>query len=262
VVGRSQLVFVDTPGIFAPKRKLDEAMVSAAWEGAEEADIIALLVDVRAYLSRGEGGSAAHAADDTDAILARLKAADVEAVLVLNKIDTALRPRLLGLAQELNGRARFARIFMISAETGDGVDDFARYCADEVPQGPWLYPEDQAADVQMRQLAAEIVREKLTLRLHAELPYAVTVETEAWEERRDGSARIQAVIYVEKESQKPIVLGKGGHTIRQIGQAARIEIAKLIGAPVHLFLFVKVRENWTEDPERFRAMGLEPGKRR
>lgn len=261
VVGASQLVFVDTPGIFTARRKLDEAMVSAAWEGADDADIVALIIDVKAYLNRSEGGSSARAADDTDAIIARLKAADVSTVLVLNKIDTVLRPRLLGLAQELNDKLAFATTFMISAETGDGVEDFAKYCAEHVPEGPWLYPEDQAADIEMRQLAAEIVREKLTLRLHDELPYSSTVETEKWEQRRDGSARIEMTIYVEKDSQKPIVLGKGGKTIREIGQAARLDIAKLTGAPVHLFLFVKVRENWAQDPARFRAMGLEPRKR-
>lgn len=262
MVGASQLIFVDTPGIFTAKRKLDEAMVSAAWEGADDSDIIALLVDVKAYLSRAEGGAPARAAEDTDAIIARLKAADTHALLVLNKVDLVDRMRLLALTQELNDRFAFDATFMISAETGSGVDDFAKYCASHVPAGPWLYPEDQAADIEMRQLAAEIVREKLTLRLHDELPYSSTVETEKWEQRSDGSARIEATIYVEKESQKPIVLGKGGKTIREIGQSARLEIAKLTGAPVHLFLFVKVRENWAEDPARFRAMGLETGKKR
>jgi GTP-binding protein Era len=271
MVGQSQLVFVDTPGIFVAKRKLDEAMVSAAWEGAEEADIIALLVDVKAYLNRADGGPAARAAEDTDAIIARLAKTPSprlrgegrvrRIVLVLNKVDLVNPVRLLPLTKELNDRFAFDATFMISAETGDGVDDFAKYCAEHVPEGPWLYPEDQAADIEMRQLAAEIVREKLMLRLHDELPYASTVETEKWEQRRDGSARIEMTIYVEKASQKPIVLGKGGKTIREIGQAARAEIAKLTGAPVHLFLFVKVREHWAEDLERLRAMGLEPRKK-
>ena len=256
IIGNAQLVFVDTPGIFAAKRKLDEAMVSAAWEGADEADIVALLVDAKAYLNRGDKSASARAAEDTDEILARLKRLKRDLVLVLNKIDLVGAPRLLALTQEMNDQVPFAATFMISAETGNGVADFAQYCAQHVPEGPWLYPEDQVADLPMRQLAAEIVREKLTLRLHEELPYVSTVETEKWEERRDGSVKIDATIYVEKDSQKPIVLGNGGKTIREIGQAARIEIAAMLERPVHLFLFVKVRENWAQDPERYRVMGL------
>ena len=257
IVGASQLVFVDTPGIFAPKRRLDRAMVAAAWAGAAEADIVALLVDAKAYTHRGEGGANAHATKDTDAILERLKASGREAVLLLNKLDLVPPPELLPLTAELNAKATFRETFMISAQTGSGVEDFARWCAGAVPGGPWLYPEDQMADLPLRQLAAEIVREKLILRLHDELPYTTTVETEKWEERGDGSARIEATIYVARDGQKPIVLGEKGHTIKEIGQAARIEISKLLGRPAHLFLFVKVRENWADDPERYREMGLD-----
>lgn len=256
-IGASQLVFVDTPGIFAPRRRLDRAMVAAAWAGAEEADIVALLVDAQAYVHRGEGGADAHAANDTDAILEKLKAAGREAVLLLNKVDLLAPPALLPLTADLNAKAKFRETFMISAQTGDGVEDFARWCAGAVPEGPWLYPEDQMADVPLRQLAAEIVREKLILRLHDELPYATTVETEKWDERADGSARIEATIYVARDGQKAIVLGEKGRTIKEIGSAARAEIAKLLGRPAHLFLFVKVRENWADDPERYREMGLD-----
>lgn len=257
IVGQSQLVFVDTPGIFVPRRRLDRAMVAAAWAGAGEADLVALIVDVKAYVTRGEGGASAHAAADTDAILQKLNELGAPAVLVLNKIDLVRPPQLLALTAELNAKARFDQTFMISAERQDGIDDFAAYCAAHVPESPWLYPEDQMADLPMRQIAAEIVREKLTLRLHDELPYASTVETEAWEEKPDGSVRIEATIYVEREGQKAIVLGEKGRTIKEIGQAARHEIAKLIGRPAHLFLFVKVRENWADDPDRYRPLGLD-----
>jgi GTP-binding protein Era len=257
IVGQSQLVFVDTPGIFAPKRRLDRAMVAAAWAGAQEADLVALLVDAKGYIHRGEGGAHAHAANDTDAILERLKASGREAILLLNKVDLVPPPQLLPLTAELTAKGKFRETFMISAQTGDGVEDFARWCAAHVPEGPWLYPEDQMADLPLRQLASEIVREKLILRLHDELPYTTTVETEKWEERRDGSARIEATIYVARDGQKAIVLGEKGRTIKEIGQAARIEISKLLGRPAHLFLFVKVRENWADDPERYREMGLD-----
>jgi GTP-binding protein Era len=257
IVATSQLVFVDTPGIFAPRRRLDRAMVAAAWAGAAEADLVALLVDVKAYLGRAQGGAAAHAADDTDLILTRLKEHSRPAILVLNKIDLVARLQLLALTAELNAKAKFTETFMISAQTGDGVEDFARHCAALVPEGPWLYPEDQMADVPLRQLAAEIVREKLMLRLHDELPYASTVETEKWEERRDGSVRIEATIYVTRESQRAIVLGEKGRTIKEIGQTARTEISALLGRPAHLFLFVKVRENWADDPERYLPLGLD-----
>jgi GTP-binding protein Era len=257
IVGRAQLVFVDTPGIFTPRRRLDEAMVKAAWAGAEEADLVALIVDAKAYLTRAEGGASAHAAEDTDRIIAGLAASRRPAMLVLNKIDLVARPQLLGLAQELNEKFAFSETFMISAQRMDGVMDFARACAALAPEGPWLFPEDQIADLPLRQLAAEIVREKLMLRLHDELPYAAAVETEAWEERPDGSVKISATITVERVGQKAIVLGEKGHAIKEIGQSARLEIAKLLGRPAHLFLHVQVRENWAEDPERFRSLGLE-----
>jgi GTPase len=245
--GAAQLIFVDTPGIFAPRRRLDRAMVGTAWGGAQDADIVALLIDSRAGLK-----------DDDEAILRGL--ADLRTArkaLVLNKVDLVAKPELLALAQLLNGRAPFAATFMISALSGDGVADLKDWLAANVPPGPWLYPEDQISDAPLRQLAAEITREKLYLRLHQELPYQSTVETDVWKELKDGSVRIEQTIYVERESQRKIVLGKGGATIKAIGAAARADIAKAIEQPVHLFLFVKVREGWSEDRERYRAMGLE-----
>ena len=246
IEGRSQIVFVDTPGIFAPRRDLDRAMVEAAWSGAGDADLVILLVDSRAGLNA-----------EVEAILASLDGIARPLVLSLNKVDTVRPETLLSLSQRLNERRPFAATFMISALTGSGVEDLRRYAADAMPEGPWLYPEDQIADLPQRLLAAEITREKLTLRLHQELPYALTVETETWTERPDGSVRIDQVIYVEREGQRKIMLGKDGQTIKAIGQAARREIAEAIGRPVHLFLFVKVRENWASDPERLKMMGLE-----
>lgn len=250
IEGRSQIVFVDTPGIFEPKRRLDRAMVEAAWATAGEADAVALLVDTR----RPDDG-------DTRRILEGLAEHALEPVLVLNKIDLVEKPRLLAVSAALNAHLRFRETFMISALTGDGVDDLRRYLAAHMPPGPWLYPEDQIADLPLRLLAAEITREKLYLLLHEELPYASTVETEAWQERTDGSVRIEQVIYVERDSQKKIVLGKGGRTIKRIGSEARKEIEEALGRKVHLFLFVKVRRRWGEDPERYREMGLEFPKR-
>jgi len=246
LVGAAQLIFVDTPGIFAPRRRLDRAMVGTAWGSTRDADIVALLVDSR---------KGAH--EDDEAVLGRL--ADVRApkVLVLNKVDLAAKPALLGLTQALNARAAFAATFMVSALSGDGVADLKAWFAAHVPPGPWLYPADQISDAPLRQLAAEITREKLYLRLHQELPYHSTVETEIWKELRDGSVRIEQTIYVERESQRKIVLGKAGAAIKAIGAAARPDIAAAIGQPVHLFLFVKVREGWSDDPERYREMGLE-----
>jgi GTPase len=246
IEGRSQIVFVDTPGIFAPRRDLDRAMVEAAWSGAGDADLVILLVDSRAGLTA-----------EVEAILASLGAARRPPVLALNKVDVVRPETLLGLSQRLNERVAFAATFMISALSGSGVEDLRRYAANAMPEGPWLYPEDQIADLPQRLLAAEITREKLTLRLHQELPYALTVETEGWAERQDGSVRIDQVVYVEREGQRKIVLGKDGQTIKAIGQAARKEIAEAIGQPVHLFLFVKVREKWASDPERLKMMGLE-----
>jgi GTP-binding protein Era len=246
VEGASQLIYVDTPGIFAPRRRLDRAMVGTAWGSAHDADIVALLIDSRKGLE-----------EDDEAILRGL--ADIRAtkVLVLNKVDLVGKPKLLALAQALNERVAFAATFMVSALSGDGVADLKGWLAAQVPAGPWLYPEDQMSDAPLRQLAAEITREKLYLRLHQELPYRSTVETDVWKELRDGSVRIEQTIYVERESQRKIVLGKGGQTIKAIGAAARTDIAEAIEQPVHLFLFVKVREGWGDDPERYREMGLE-----
>lgn len=247
LMGAAQLIFVDTPGIFAPRRRLDRAMVGTAWASAADADIVALLVDARKGI-----------AADEEAILRNfVDARTGNKALVLNKIDLTAKPDLLALAQALNERAAFAATFMVSALSGDGVADLKDWFAARVPPGPWLYPEDQISDAPLRQLAAEITREKLYLRLHQELPYQSTVETEAWKELKDGSIRIEQTIYVERESQRKIVLGKGGAAIKAIGAAARAEIAAQIEQPVHLFLFVKVREGWGDDPERYRAMGLE-----
>jgi GTP-binding protein Era len=244
--GPAQLIFVDTPGIFAPRRRLDRAMVGSAWGSTRDADIVALLIDARKGVE-----------DDEEAILRGL--ADIRAakVLLLNKIDLVEKPTLLSLTQALNERATFAATFMVSARSGDGVADLKSWFAAHVPPGPWLYPEDQISDAPLRQLAAEITREKLYLRLHQELPYQSTVETEVWKELKDGSVRIEQTIYVERESQRKIVLGKGGQTIKAIGAAARTDIAAAIEQPVHLFLFVKVREGWGDDPERYHEMGLE-----
>ncbi len=246
IEGDAQLVFIDTPGIFAPKRRLDRAMVSTAWAGAHDADLVGVLIDAKRGID-AEAGS----------MLERLATVAQRKVLLLNKVDLVEKPILLTLTQQANERAHFAASFMISALSGDGVADFKRWLAREVPAGPWHYPEDQITDAPLRQLAAEITREKLYLRLHQELPYQSTVETASWQERKDGSVRIEQTIYVERESQRMIVLGKGGQTIKAIGAEARREIAEVIEQPVHLFLFVKVREGWGDDPERYREMGLE-----
>jgi GTPase len=246
IEGDAQLVFVDTPGIFAPRRRLDRAMVATAWSGAHDADIVAWMIDARRGI------------DDEAAAIAT-KLADVAApkILIVNKVDLVDKPRLLVLVREANERMAFAATFLISALGGDGVADVRTWLAGHVPPGPWHYPEDQISDAPMRALAAEITREKIYLRLHQELPYRSTVETDTWKELRDGSVRIEQTIYVERESQRKIALGKGGQAIRSIGAEARKEIAKLIDKPVHLFLFVKVREGWGDDPERYREMGLE-----
>jgi GTPase len=246
VDGPTQLILVDTPGIFAPRRRLDRAMVGTAWGGARDADIAALVVDSRKGVE-----------DEDEAVIRGLAEVRAAKLLVLNKVDVVAKPALLALTQMLNERAAFAAIFMISALTGDGVADLKRWLGAHVPAGPWLYPADQIADAPLRQLAAEITREKLYLRLHQELPYQSTVETEVWKELKDGSVRIEQTIYVERESQRKIVLGRGGQTIKAIGAAARADIAVAIEQPAHLFLFVKVREGWGDDPERYREMGLE-----
>ncbi|PSJ51043.1 GTPase Era [Kumtagia ephedrae] len=244
--GAAQIVFVDTPGIFKPRRRLDQAMVTTAWGGAKDADMVMVLIDAE----RGIRG-------DAEAMLDRLKDVRQPKILVLNKVDRVKPETLLTLARDANERADFQRTFMVSALTGTGCDDILDYLAAALPAGPWYYPEDQLSDLPMRQLAAEITREKLFLRLHQELPYSSHVETEKWEEKKDGSVRIEQVIYIERDSQKKIVLGAKGETIRAIGQAARKDISEILEQPVHLFLFVKVRENWSDDPERFREMGLE-----
>jgi GTP-binding protein Era len=244
--GSSQVIFVDTPGIFRPRRRLDRAMVDTAWSGAHDADLVAVLIDV----SRGID-------EDARSLFAKVSDVAHPKILLLNKIDTVKREDLLALTAEANEAAKFDRTFMISALSGDGLGDLTAYLADAVPPGPYLYPEDEVSDVPLRQLAAEVTREKLFERLHQELPYASTVETESWKEQQDGSVRVEQVIFVERESQKKIVIGKGGETIKSISMAARREIGEIAERPVHLFLFVKVRENWGDDPERYRAMGIE-----
>lgn len=243
---QAQIVLVDTPGIFRPKRRLDRAMVTTAWGGAKDADIILVLLDSQGGLN-----------ENAEALLSSMKDVRQKKVLVLNKVDRVDPPVLLDLARKANELVAFDQTFMISALNGSGCKDLAKYLAENVPNGPWYYPEDQISDMPMRQLAAEITREKLYLRLHEELPYSSTVETERWEERKDGSVRIEQVIYVERESQKKIVLGHKGETIKAIGQSARKEISEILEQTVHLFLFVKVRENWGNDPERYREMGLD-----
>ncbi|KQS96807.1 GTPase Era [Rhizobium sp. Leaf453] len=242
----AQMVFMDTPGIFKPRRRLDRAMVTTAWGGAKDADAIMMLIDSE----RGLKG-------DAETILEGLKEVEQPKMLVLNKIDQVSREDLLKLATAANEHIDFERTFMISALNGSGCEDVLDYLAMKLPEGPWYYPEDQISDLPMRQLAAEITREKLFLRLHQELPYSSHVETEKWEERKDGSVRIEQVIYVERDSQKKIALGKNGEAIKAISMASRKELSEILEQPVHLFLFVKVRENWGDDPERFREMGLE-----
>jgi GTPase len=244
--GNAQLVFLDTPGIFAPRRRLDRAMVTTAWTGAHDADIVAVLIDAKSGLN-----------DDAEALLKKLEEVRQPKVLILNKVDLVEKSKLLTLAQAANAAAKFAATFMISATKGDGVADVRQWLAAHVPSGPWHYPEDEVSDAPVRQLASEITREKLYLKLHQELPYQSTVETESWTERKDGSVRIEQTIYVERDSQKKIVLGKGGQSIKAIGEAARRELAEILEKKVHLFLFVKVREGWGDDPERYRQMGLE-----
>ena len=257
VEGAAQVIFVDTPGLFAPKRRLDRAMVAAAWGAAGDADALALLVDARQEIGDAEKGPAAELGEAMQAIVATLGEQRTPRFLVLNKVDLVDRRQLLALAERLNAALPFVDTFMISALNGDGVDRLKTRLAEAMPGGPWLYPEDQIAEAPLRALAAEITREKLFERLHDELPYQTTVETESWKDQPDGSARIEQTIYVTRDSHKKIVIGEGGRTIKAIGSAARKEIAEAHEAPVHLFLFVKVRANWLDDPERYRAMGLE-----
>jgi len=246
MVGNAQLVFIDTPGIFAPKRRLDRAMVTTAWTGAHDADLVGLLIDAKQGLD-----------DEAERVLKQLNEVRQPKVLILNKVDIVDKAKLLALAQAANDRVKFETTFMISAMTGDGVEDVKNWFASKVPEGPWHFPEDEVSDAPLRTLASEVTREKLFLKLHQELPYQSTVETEIWKEQKDGSVRIEQTIYVERESQRKIVLGKGGQSIRNIGAASRKELMEILERPVHLFLFVKVRESWGDDPERYRMMGLE-----
>lgn len=248
IEGAAQIVFVDTPGIFRPRRRLDRSMVAAAWGGASDADIILLLVEAHRGLT-----------DGVQSIIDALKEQGARApvALIINKIDRVKSEALLALTQQLNEAFTFERSFMISAERGHGCDDLRKWLGESLPEGPWLYPEDQIADLPMRMIAAEITREKLTLRLHEEIPYQLTVETEGWEERKDGSARVDQVIYVARPGHKGIVLGKGGETVKAVGQAARIDLEEFMGRRIHLFLQVRVRENWQNESERYSEMGLD-----
>jgi len=242
----TQIVFLDLPGIFVPRRRLDRAMVDAAWRGVEDADVVLVLVDV----TRGID-------ENTEIILTGLKTRGLKAVLVLNKIDLVKPPMLLQLTADLNARMSFEATFMVSAATGDGVDDLMRYLVAHMPEGPWLYPEDQLTDLPERLLAAEITREQIFLQLHQELPYSAAVETDRWENFADGAVRVDQTIYVQREGQKKIVIGEKGSRIKSIGAAARAELARVLGRKVHLFLHVKVAEDWAERREFFRPWGLE-----
>ncbi len=246
--GNAQLVFVDTPGLFRPRRRLDRAMVAAAWGGAADADIIVLLIEAHRGVTEG-----------VERILEGLTeiAQGRTVALAINKIDRVKAEVLLALSEDLNARYAFSNTFMISAEKGYGVDDLRQWLSTELPEGPWLYPEDQIADLPMRMIASEITREKLTLRLHQELPYQLTVETESWQEREDGSARVDQVVYVSRDGHKGIVLGNKGETIKAVGQTARVELEEFLGRRIHLFLQVKVREKWQEEAERYSQMGLD-----
>ena len=246
VLDQAQMIYIDTPGIFRPKRRLDRAMVAAAWSGAADADVVLLLVDAENGLT-----------DEVKSIVSGLKEAGRRAVLALNKIDATRHEKLLQLAGSLDLEGIFDRIFMISGLSGDGVADIEKYLLERLPISPWLFPEDQLSDVPQRLLAAEITREQLFLQLHDELPYETTVETESWEELKDGSVKISQIIYVQRASQKAIVLGKGGRQIKRLGERSRLEFEKMLEHKVHLFLFVKVREDWAEDRERYAAIGLE-----
>ncbi len=244
--GAAQIIFVDTPGIFQPKRRLDRAMVTSAWGGATDADLIGVLIDVERYDN-----------EENTRLLEKLAELKQPKFLILNKIDTIAKDKLLEITAKVNAQGSFETTFMIAALTGYGVKDILAWLETRLPLGPWLYPEDQISDAPLRFLAAEITREKIFERLHDELPYRSTVETEQWQQRPDGSVRIEQTIYVEREGQRKIVLGEGGQTIKAIGQKARVEIAEAAETTVHLFLFVKVRENWSDDPARYREMGLE-----
>lgn len=247
IAGNSQIIFVDTPGIFSPKRRLERAMVQAAWAGVEDADAVLVVYDA----------SRKNISDEARMVIEGLADRPCDLVLVLNKIDLVKRERLLALTSELAQLADFSQVFMVSALGGDGIDDILRYLAARMPLGPWHFPEDQLSDITLRLMASEITREKLFLNLHQELPYALTVETEGWEEFDDGSVRIEQTVYVAREQHKAMCLGKGGRSIRAVREAAQSELEEALGQGVHLFIFVKVRENWINDPERYRMLGLE-----
>ena len=245
IYDNTQIVFLDTPGVFKPKRRFDRAMVASAWSGVNDADIVVLVVDAK----RGFD-------DETKAIVNKLNKNKIETVLVLNKVDLIQKEKLLGLSAEINQAGKFVETFMVSALTGQNIEDFYQYLGDNLPQSPWYYPEDQISDMPLKLLTAEVVREKLFLYLRQELPYSITVEPELWERREDNSVRAEMTIYVERDSQKIIVLGKGGSMIKKIGQSARRELEEMLEDRIHLFLFVKVRENWSEDPARYADWGL------
>lgn len=256
----AQIVLVDTPGVFTPRRRLDRAMVASAWAGANDADVVVHLIDAASHIAaEGRDGTAADrkSAEDTETIIANLKATDTKVILALNKIDGMRRDTLLALSHALFETGVYSEVFMISALSGDGVEDLKTRLALAMPKGPWLYPEDQSADVPMRVLAAEITREKVYLRVHEELPYSAAVETTAFDEKGDGSARIEQTIYVERESQRPIVLGKGGQTLKWIGQKSREELTELLDRPVHLFLTVKVDPRWQDSRALYAQFGLD-----
>jgi GTPase len=258
--GTTQIVLIDTPGVFAPRRRLDRAMVRAAWGSAGDADMVVHLVDAPAHaraLAGRPDGADARQVEDVARIVKGLKDAGRTAILALNKVDAMPRDALLGVAQALNAERVYSDVFMISALTGDGVKDLTKHLADNAPEGPWLYPEDQAADAPVRVLAAEITREKIMLRLHDEIPYEITVETDAWDEKKDGSVRVEQTIYVAREGHRKIAIGDKGQTIKTIGKLAREEMAAFLERPVHLFLHVKLKENWSEERARYEAMGLE-----
>ena len=241
----TQIVFLDTPGIFKPKRRLDRAMVASAWSGMSDADIVVLVVDAKKGFD-----------DQTQSIVSKLNKNSIEAILVLNKVDLIQKEKLLELSAKINSAGNFTQTFMVSALTGQNIEDFYKYLADNLPESPWYYPEDQISDMPLKLLTAEVVREKLFLYLREELPYAITVEPELWERREDNSVRAEMTIYVERDSQKTIVLGKGGSMIKKIGQSARRELEEMLEERIHLFLFVKVRENWGDDPARYTDWGL------
>ena len=260
MAGQAQIVLVDTPGIFTPRRRLDRAMVRSAWGGAEDADCVVHLVDALAEIAVTTGASKAadrRSADDVESIVKGLEGSGRKAILALNKIDKVRRDQLLGLSQRLFETGVYDEVFMVSAQNGSGVDDLKARLAELMPESPWLYPADQAADMPTRLLAAEITREKIYLRVHEELPYAAAVETTAFTETKDGGARIEQTIYVERESQRPIVLGKGGQTLKWIGENSRKELTEILDRPVHLFLHVKVRENWSDEREFYSDLGLD-----